>query len=108
MPSPIPRTSMRGVAMVLYHHGAAIQPCVTKHGKAFVARASILAEDGEATSLGNLGEFASQECAFAFAVRSATAFVDGEPLPRSPFELAQAAYQPRNGAAKSHPSPMAQ
>jgi hypothetical protein len=50
--------------MVLYHHGTAIQPCVTKHGKAFVARASILAEDGEATSLGNLGEFASQECAF--------------------------------------------
>jgi hypothetical protein len=38
--------------MVLYHHGAAIQPCLTKHGKAFVARASILAEDGEATSLG--------------------------------------------------------
>jgi hypothetical protein len=38
--------------MVLYHHGAAIQPCVTKHGKAFVARASILAEDGEATSSG--------------------------------------------------------
>jgi hypothetical protein len=79
--------------MVLYHHGAAIQPCVTKHGRAFVARASILAEDGEATSLGNLGEFASQECAFAFAfaVRSATAFVDGAPLPRSPFELAQTA-----------------
>jgi hypothetical protein len=77
--------------MVLYHHGAAIQPCVTKHGKAFVARASILVEDGEATSLGNLGEFASQECAFAFAVRSATAFVDGEPLPRSPFEVAQTA-----------------
>jgi hypothetical protein len=75
--------------MVLYHHGAAIQPCVTKHGKAFVARASILAEDGEATSLGNLGEFVSQEC--AFAVRSATAFVDGEPLPRSAFELAQTA-----------------
>jgi hypothetical protein len=24
-------------------------------------------------------------------VRSATAFVDGEPLPRSPFKLAQAA-----------------
>jgi hypothetical protein len=57
--------------MVLYHHGAAIQPC--------------------ATSLGNLGEFASQEGAFAFAVSSATAFVDGEPLPRSPFELAQPA-----------------
>ncbi|REG48766.1 hypothetical protein B0G80_5055 [Paraburkholderia sp. BL6669N2] len=76
--------------MVLYHHGAVIQPCVTKHGKAVVACASILAEGGEATSLGNLGEFASQ-CAFALAARSATAFVDGESLPRSPFELAQAA-----------------
>ena len=76
--------------MVLYHHGA-IQPGVTKRGKAFVARASILEEDGEATSLGILGEFASQECAFAFAVRSGTAFVDGEPLPLAPFELAQAA-----------------
>ncbi|CAD6559991.1 hypothetical protein LMG28727_07011 [Paraburkholderia kirstenboschensis] len=77
--------------MVLYHRGAVIQPCVTKHGTAFVARASILAEGGEATSLGNLGQFASQECAFAFAARSATAFVDGESLPRSPFELARAA-----------------
>jgi hypothetical protein len=77
--------------MVLYHHGAAIQPCVERHGKAFIARASILAEDGKATSLGNLGEFASEECAFAFALRSATAFVDGESLPRSPFELPQTA-----------------
>src|SRR5260370_598605 len=105
MPSPIPRTSMRGVAMVLYHHGAAIQPCVTKHGKAFVARASILAEDGEATSLGNLGEFASQECDFAVDVRSATAVEDGEPLPRSPFDLPHAAQHPLNVAARAHPLP---
>jgi hypothetical protein len=91
MPSRILRRSMRGVATVLYHHGVAIQPCVAKHGKVFVARASILAEDGEATSLENLGEFASQECAFAFAVRSTTALVDSETLPRSPFEPARAA-----------------
>jgi hypothetical protein len=77
--------------MVLYHHGAAIQPCVTKHGKAFEARASVLNEDGDVSSLGILGQFASQECAFEFALRSATAFVDGEPMPRSPFEVAQVA-----------------
>jgi hypothetical protein len=35
--------------MVLYHRGAAIQPSVTKEGTAFVARAVILEEDGEAT-----------------------------------------------------------
>jgi hypothetical protein len=71
--------------MIFYHHGAVIRPSVTKQGNTFVARASILEEDGEATSLGNLGEFASRGSAFEFAVRSATAFVDGEPLPRSPF-----------------------
>lgn len=71
--------------MVLYHHGAAIQPCVTRHGNTFRAGASILEEDGEATSLGVLGEFASRRCAFEFAVKSAAAFVDGEPLPRCPF-----------------------
>jgi len=77
---------MKGDAMVFYHHGAAIQPSVTRLGNTFLARVSILEEDGEATSLGNLGQFANRDCAFEFAVRSATAFVDGEPLPRSPFE----------------------
>ena len=76
----------KGDAMVFYHHGAAIQPSVTRLGNTFMARVSILEEDGEATSLGNLGQFANRDCAFEFAVRSATAFVDGEPLPRSPFE----------------------
>jgi hypothetical protein len=71
--------------MVLYHRGAAIQASVTKRGCAFIARAVILEEDGEATSLGVLGEFASPNCAYEFALRSATAFVDGEPMPRPPF-----------------------
>jgi hypothetical protein len=44
-----------------------------------------LEEDGESTSLGNLGQFASQVSAYEFAVRSATAFVNGEPMPRCPF-----------------------
>jgi hypothetical protein len=35
--------------------------------------------------LGNLGQFASQNCAYEFAVRCATAFVDGVPIPRCPF-----------------------
>ena len=72
--------------MVLYHGGAAIQPSVMRQGNTFVARACILGEDGECTSLGNLGQFASQNSAYEFAVRSATAFVDGEPMPRRPFE----------------------
>ena len=58
--------------MVLYHRGAAIQPSVTREGNAFVARAVILEGDGEATSLGMLGQFASQNSAYEFALRTAT------------------------------------
>ncbi|SAL25134.1 hypothetical protein AWB64_02011 [Caballeronia sordidicola] len=71
--------------MILYHRGAAIQPSVTRRGHTYIARVSLLEEDGEATSLGDLGEFANYDCAYAFAVRCATAFVDGQPMPRSPF-----------------------
>jgi len=71
--------------MVLYHRGAAIQPSSIRSGNTFIARACILKEDGESTSLGNLGQFASASCAYEFAVRCATAFVEGMPMPRSPF-----------------------
>ncbi|KQR76268.1 hypothetical protein ASG35_14325 [Burkholderia sp. Leaf177] len=71
--------------MIFYHRGAAIQPSVIKRGHTFVARVSLLEEDGEATSLGDLGAFANRDCAYAFAVRCAIAFVDGQPMPRSPF-----------------------
>ncbi|WP_087669739.1 hypothetical protein [Caballeronia humi] len=71
--------------MVFYHHGAAIQPSVIRVGNTFIARASILEEDGEATSLGNLGQFANRDGAFQFAVRCATAFIDGESMPAPPF-----------------------
>ena len=71
--------------MVLYHRGAAIAPSSTRCGNTFIARACVLKEDGESVSLGNLGEFASQGCAYEFAVRCATAFVDGTPMPRCPF-----------------------
>jgi hypothetical protein len=70
--------------MLFYHHGVAIQPSVTQSGNTFVARVSILEEDGEATSLGDLGRFANRQSAFAFAVRCGTAFADGEPMPRPP------------------------
>ena len=72
--------------MVIYHRGAAIQPSITRRGNIFIARACILEEDGESTSLGDLGQFASPSSAYEFAVRSAPAFVDGAPMPRSPFE----------------------
>ena len=38
----------------------AIQPSVSKAGNTFVARVSILEEDGETTSLGDLGHFAKR------------------------------------------------
>ncbi|MBP0590293.1 hypothetical protein J8I87_11340 [Paraburkholderia sp. LEh10] len=71
--------------MLFYHHGVAIQPSVARNGNTFIARVSILEEDGEATSLGDLGHFANRQSAFAFAVRCGTAFVDDEPLPRAPL-----------------------
>jgi hypothetical protein len=71
--------------MVLFHRGAAIQASTIRSGHTFVARACILKEDGESTSLGDLGQFASQNCAYEFAVRCASAFVEGLPMPRSPF-----------------------
>ncbi len=71
--------------MIFYHHGAAVQPTVVREGNLFFARVCILEEDGEATSLGNLGPFANRISAFDFALRYASAFVDGDPLPRSPF-----------------------
>ncbi|WP_371884028.1 hypothetical protein [Caballeronia sp. S22] len=74
--------------MIFYHHGAAIQPSVTRIGRTYVARASILEEDGDATSLGDLGAFASKDCAYQFAIRCAFAFVDGESLPLPPFKVA--------------------
>jgi hypothetical protein len=70
--------------MYFVHHGVAIQPSVSRTGNTYVARVSILEEDGEATSLGDLGQFANLESAFAFAVRCGTAFADDEPLPRPP------------------------
>lgn len=73
--------------MHFYHQGVVIQPCVTRIGNTFVARVSILEEDGEATSLGDLGHFANPRAAFAFAVRCGTAFVDEEPLPKPPCAI---------------------
>jgi hypothetical protein len=73
--------------MYFVHHGVAIQPSVSKAGNTFVARVSILEEDGETTSLGDLGHFANRESAFAFAVRCGTAFADEEPLPKPPCSV---------------------
>jgi hypothetical protein len=70
--------------MHFVHNGVAIHPSVSRAGNTFVARVSILEEDGETTSLGELGHFANRESAFAFAVRCGTAFADEEPLPKPP------------------------
>ncbi|MGT2477619.1 hypothetical protein [Paraburkholderia terrae] len=73
--------------MHFYHQGVAIQPSVARNGNTFVARVSILEEDGEATSLGDLGNFANRQSALAFAARCGTAFVDEEPMPRPPCNI---------------------
>src|SRR5215469_9426177 len=75
---------MREMSMHFFHHCVAIRPSVSKSGNTFVARLSILEEDGEATSHGELGRFANRESAFAFAVRCGIAFVDDERLPIPP------------------------
>jgi hypothetical protein len=49
--------------MIIYHRGTAIQTSVTQARNTFIARAAIFEEDGEETPLGNLGAFASRECA---------------------------------------------
>jgi hypothetical protein len=79
------KSKIERARMVLYHRGAAIQASTVRYGHTFVARACILKEDGESTSLGDLGQFASPACAYEFAVRCASAFVDGMPMPRCPF-----------------------
>ncbi|MFP3558264.1 hypothetical protein SB861_47520 [Paraburkholderia sp. SIMBA_049] len=75
--------------MIFYHHGVAIQPSVAKMGRTFVARVCILESDGATVSLGDLGYFANQRSAFAFAVRCGTAFVDDDPMPKPPCSLKQ-------------------
>jgi len=49
--------------------------------------ARCLEEDGEATSLGDLGYFANRQSALAFASRCATAFADDEPMPKPPCQI---------------------
>ena len=52
-----------------------------------MATASILDENGHATSLGKLGLFANKDGALAFAVRCTTAFIDGDDMPVPPLQL---------------------
>ncbi|CAB3774606.1 hypothetical protein LMG29542_07984 [Paraburkholderia humisilvae] len=73
--------------MHFLHHGITVQPSVSTMGHTFIARVVLQKEDGETTSLGDLGQFANRESAFAFAVRCGTAFVEGEPLPQPPCRL---------------------
>lgn len=80
--------------MLFHHHGVAVQPSVVRSGSLFVARVSILEEDGEATSLGDLGHFANRQSALAFAVRCGTAFADDQPMPRPPCKVLAGLAQP--------------
>src|ERR1700712_3672787 len=69
--------------MIIYHRGTAIQTSVTQARNTFIARAAIFEEDSEETSLGNLGAFASRECALQFAVMCATVILS-RPLTYAP------------------------
>jgi hypothetical protein len=73
-----------GGVVLIYHRGVPIEPSVEKSGNTFVAHVSIIEEDGEATSLGNLGHFANRQSAVAFAIRCGAAFVDEAPMPKPP------------------------
>lgn len=73
--------------MLFYHRGKAVQTSAAKRGRLFMSRVLILEEDGEATSLGDLGYFANRQSALAFAMRCAAAFADGEPMPKPPCEI---------------------
>ncbi|VXC84409.1 conserved hypothetical protein [Burkholderia sp. 8Y] len=72
--------------MIVYLGGTAFEPMVTRNGNTFVSSASIL-EDGHSTSLGKWGFFANEDCAIDFAIRSATAFIEGNELPVPPVRL---------------------
>ncbi|KAK42399.1 hypothetical protein BG58_03795 [Caballeronia jiangsuensis] len=72
--------------MVIYHHGAAVQPSVVHVGHTFVARALVQNEDRETESRLNLGTFANKNAAMQFAILSALAYVDGKPLPHAPCQ----------------------
>jgi hypothetical protein len=73
--------------MIIYHRGAAFRPNITRSGNAFLASALLFEEDGHATSLGKLGLFASEDGAISFAVRCATAFIEGDDMPLPPFQM---------------------
>jgi len=87
--------------MLFYHRGKAVQTSAAKGGRLFVSRVSILEEDGEATSLGDLGYFANRQSALAFAMRCATAFADDEPMPKPPCEVVRLAGEPQVSLAQS-------
>lgn len=73
--------------MISYHNGAAIQASAVRKGNLFIARVSILEEDGESTCLGHLGVFANKKGACQFALRCAAAFIDGELMPLPPCQM---------------------
>ncbi|MBP0593976.1 hypothetical protein J8I87_30725 [Paraburkholderia sp. LEh10] len=72
--------------MHFYHQRVAIQLSAARSGNSFVARVSILEEDGETTSLGDLGHLTNRQSALAFAARCGTAF-DDEPVPSPPCNI---------------------
>ncbi|MDR5777565.1 MULTISPECIES: hypothetical protein [unclassified Caballeronia] len=73
--------------MILYHRGVAMKPSATRMGSGFAATASFIEEDDHETSLGTLGIFASRDGALNFAIRCATAFIDGDDMPVPPFNI---------------------
>lgn len=71
--------------MDVYYGTAIIHPMARREGLRFVALAVITNEAGDRQSTGILGQFASESAACRFAIRSASAFLDGHGLPLPPI-----------------------
>ncbi|SAL67187.1 hypothetical protein AWB65_06464 [Caballeronia humi] len=71
--------------MDVYYGTATIHPMAEREGQRFVALAIITNEAGDRQSTGIHGQFASESAACRFAVRSASAFLEGQVLPLPPI-----------------------
>jgi hypothetical protein len=73
--------------MEMQYRGSTIWPMVVPWRSAFDSSVIIRDEHGNQRSHGTLGRFASYNAATNFAVVWAMACLDGDAVPRAPFEV---------------------
>lgn len=71
--------------MDMYYGTATIHPVASREGHRFAASAVITYQVGDRKNMGILGQFASEGAACRFAIRSASAYLDGHELPLPPI-----------------------